>query len=292
MEVRPGTLYAAIEIVALVDRYDQTTEEFTKSFPFILTLRSDEIVDFALEMGWAIEGTSGLLANTARGREIARLTDPKLARRQQLIDIVAATMPAWAKALLDGRAHFKVAASPDVKQCFGEAELLDQLDQDAIQILDQMQSLVRGDRENENLRTGRMGERLTVAYEEDRTGAAPKWTSIETNRDGYDVLSRRSTVDAAAREIEVKATTRSLKDAEMILTRAEWDKSSGFNEYTVHCWLIREFPRLMVLSRADLVPHIPKDHGAGEWRQVRIPFLNFANCEVDVPVTVGKIVAG
>ncbi len=123
--------------------------------------------------------------------------------------------------------------------------------------------------------TGRDGERLTLEFEKRRTGRSPRWIALDSNLDGYDVLSSVGPKDASALCIEVKASRSSA--GEFYLTRHEWDMAQTFETYTIHLWELRaNVRRLAVVDLAMMATQIPVDCGSGRWDCVRVPFSSFA----------------
>jgi hypothetical protein len=124
---------------------------------------------------------------------------------------------------------------------------------------------------------GRAGERLTLQHEEQRTGRKPQWIALESNADGYDVLSHVSDKDAARLCIEVKASAAGLR-GKFYLTRNEWETAATLLQFVMHLWdLSKLTPRLAVVDIAQLAAHIPRDEGEGRWDNVCIPFSSFAS---------------
>lgn len=123
---------------------------------------------------------------------------------------------------------------------------------------------------------GRAGERLTIAHERERTGHEPKWISVESNEDGYDVLSVAGRSDARLLSIEVKATTVGTGGS-FHLTANEWDRAVFNDIHAFHLWDIsRPVPSLAVLAKTEVAPHVPDNRGNGAWESVEIPFGAFS----------------
>lgn len=93
----------------------------------------------------------------------------------------------------------------------------------------------RGERGVRLNTTCREGERLTIEYETKRTGREPKWISVESNMDGYDVLSVISPMDKQLLSIEVTASKSGLKEY-FHLTPNEWMLALKTNRHLFHLW--------------------------------------------------------
>ena len=101
--------------------------------------------------------------------------------------------------------------------------------------------------------------------------------ALESNEDGYDVLSQVSGADAARLCIEVKASMLGL-GGQFYLTRHEWDTAATLLRFVMHLWdLSKTTPRLAVMDLAQLAAHVPHDEGQGRWDSVCIPFSSFAS---------------
>lgn len=291
MDVRPGLLYAVPELIRVLDKQELLEDGLVASFPTISEIPTPAVLTLALQAGWIVRDTRGRLGIGEQGRRVERIPDPVLALRVQLAQVIAATRPKWASSIVQGRAVFRTTAPADAVQCFQEAALLDGEDQDAIHLIDQMAAIMRGARHDANMETGRLGERLTVAYEEHRTGLKPKWIALETNGEGYDVLSVRSKQAVQKHYIEVKSSKSPLTDATLFLSRYEWLTAGRVKDYSIHCWLLAGAPRLLVVPRSAVGRHVPDDNGQGEWRTVEIPFAELAKYEEPVPPEVAAVVS-
>lgn len=139
-----------------------------------------------------------------------------------------------------------------------------------------MASKARGQKTDRLTEIGRQGELLTIAHEEARTGRAPKWTAIDNNEDGYDVLSIVGSNDPRLLSIEVKASMMGALGS-FYLTRNEWERAQEVENHAFHLWDMRANcqPSLAVISPQDMQAHIPSDLGSGNWVNAKIPFAAF-----------------
>ena len=164
-----------------------------------------------------------------------------------------------------------------MRQVFVEAGLAGPPTGDLVDFWDRLAGIARGLQKDHLIAIGREGERLTLAYEEARTGSIPYWAAIDSNQDGYDVLSIRSAENRALLSIEVKAS-RSGKDGALHLTRHEWEIAIERTAHVFHLWDLRVAPpQLAAVSMGAMLKHIPTDAGAGGWEVVKVPFAAFAD---------------
>ena len=245
---------------------------------------------FAEQCHWLRADGPGRVACTEEGARIASGFDgtgigPALWRRI-LEGYIRHCRPAWAKRIPYGRAEAYLVMTEEEQRCFREAGLLESQADD---VVDWWDGLAEQERTKRNRRlddVGRRGERLTMAYEERRTGVRPDWRSIETNLSGYDILSRRSADDGERLLIEVKSSEKPLEAACALLSRREWEVAqlrTNAGRYRFYLWSLEGGRRLAVLTAEELCRHVPRDRADGRWETVRIPFAAFADRFVDVP---------
>lgn len=140
---------------------------------------------------------------------------------------------------------------------------------------DRLALLFRGEHSEELEDVGRVGERLTLRYEEKRTQITPVWESIDSNKSGYDILSKKDCNSKERILIEVKSSFKPLSQAKMILTRNEWDVAScgyNINRYFFYLWLLGQHQQLAIVPAKCFVRHIPNEIGGGRWRSIEISF--------------------
>src|SRR5690606_14677502 len=125
----------------------------------------------------------------------------------------------------------------------------------------------------------------TLEYERRRTGVEPKWVALDSNSDGYDVLSRRDSDDSRRLVIEVKTTKQGLTGC-FYVSRNEWDVAEDALFHVFHLWDVSDKePRLAILDPAQLRRHTPTDGETGKWQLVRIPFAAFHDAFEKVPLS-------
>jgi hypothetical protein len=196
--------------------------------------------------------------------------------RRYLRWILSAYEAPWMTTVLRGRSALQQAAPPAVLQCFSYAGLLDDApDTDALEWWDAQVELLRAS-SNQHLKVrGRIGERLTLEYERRRLSdlgieVKPKWTALDDEWAGYDVLSFEldSTGRLKNRLIEVKAC--SSKPLRIFITRNEWRRAlEARDAYVFQIWYLPT--QLMVeLTWEDIDVNIPVDKGLGTWSEVMV----------------------
>lgn len=196
--------------------------------------------------------------------------------RRALLDYIDVVRPPWIQNATFGRNRVITFAGSDIAQVFVEAGLAYGTDKDVVDFWDELAARARGQKGVRLNAVGRAGERLTIELETRRTGRAPKWVSVDSNADGYDVLSVAGPADSRHLSIEVKATTVGAAGS-FHLTANEWERAIVSDLYAFHLWDMRAaIPALAVLSKEDVDPHIPADRGNGRWESVEIPFGAFS----------------
>ncbi|WP_159628250.1 hypothetical protein [Massilia puerhi] len=70
-----------------------------------------------------------------------------------------------------------------------EAYLAEGYDDEVVVFWDRLAAIARGQKDTSLSAIRRHKERLSLRYEKQRTGRDPQWRSIESNGDGYDVMS-------------------------------------------------------------------------------------------------------
>jgi len=131
-------------------------------------------------------------------------------------------------------------------------------------------------RDEYNTRIGRVGEKLTMHYEQKRTNIKPKWKSIESDRLGYDILSRVSKKDQSSLCIEVKTSIsknlfKFTKNEKALL---EIKESKG---YRVYFWRLhsKDKAELTILKKEDLIKKFPKNSKAVNWERCEFNLNEF-----------------
>ena len=193
-------------------------------------------------------------------------------RQQAILDFIDVHQPFWVQNASFGRAKLLQFAGTAVAQVFLEAGLVDGTDDATVGFWDALAGRARGQKDDRLLSIGREGERLTMDYELARTGKKPRWISLDSNEDGYDVLSVVGPEDPRTLSIEVKTTTIGLNGS-LYLTRNEWERALEAKNHVFHIWDVSKAAvrRLAVLAAKDIQPHVAQDWGLGEWKSICVP---------------------
>jgi hypothetical protein len=275
-----GMLYDAQKLLGYIASSSATTNELLKSFKRLEVADFAAVLSIAQQCQWIEVSESSQLILSTQGRRICQTAGVEVQLRHQLRDVLACTSPAWAKKIADGRSEAIKIMPEAVQQAFREAGLLREWDDELVDWWDSIGLAARSRKNEGNLQTGRKAEKLSMSYEELRTGRRPQWKCIDTNYAGYDILSIVEQSDPRPCAIEVKGSARKLKEATFILTRREWEVAEDNDAYRLHLWLIRSEEQmadrdLRVVASSNLAQHIPHDKGEGEWISVEVPFDAF-----------------
>lgn len=273
----PGLALGCFELLEMAVRRRLQFSRITSEFLKIGVMSSSKVLELAQALNWLRPDEEGLAVVTVEGERILSSGGYEGKVRQALLDYIDVVRPPWIQNATFGRAKVIAFAGSDVAQVFVEAGLAYGTDASVVEFWDELAARARGQKGVRLNRIGREGERLTIAYEKDRTGREPKWVSIDSNTDGYDILSISGPADSRLLSIEVKATTLGLAGS-FHLTANEWERAIVSDLHAFHLWdMSLGDPALAVLSKDDVDPHVPADRGDGQWMSVEIPFEAFSN---------------
>lgn len=202
---------------------------------------------------------------------------PEQRLQTAILDYVEAFRPVWLHSAVSGRARVLRFVGPELAQVFHEAGLTTQTGRRVVSFWDRLAAMARGLRGDRNVLVGRKGERLSLRYELNRTGKRARWISIESNEDGYDILSAVDTGQDARLLIEVKATEGG-NSSRFFITRYEWRVAREAANHAFHLWNVSgEVPELALVTAEEIKCHIPMDQGEGRWQHVSLPFAMFSD---------------
>jgi len=234
----------------------------------------NDILVVAQGLNWIETSPSGVAEITVSGQHLRKLEDHRTRTRFAILDYIDVVRPAWLQAATSGRSRVLLFAGTTIAQVLDEAGLVRGTDPETVKFWDALAARARGLKNDRLTDIGRIGERASVEYERRRTGEDPKWVALESNSDGYDVLSIVSKSDPRPLSIEVKATTQN-DGGNFYLTRNEWQCAQETPNHVFHLWRIEGNSAVSpptVVSAASLSAHIPLDHGLGMWQSTMIPF--------------------
>lgn len=269
----PGVAFGCIELLGAVSR--QAVTVFGAESLALGSVPSKDILHAALELRWIEPSADGLLVTTVKGTRAISAPDDTIKLRLLILDHIDVSDPPWTQLATHGRREVLLQAPKGISQVLVEAGLAYGCDSDTVAFWDTLAARARGIRAASLSETGRTGERLSIEVEHRRTGREPKWIALDSNADGYDVLSRVSMDDPRRLTIEVKTSAQGLSGL-LHLTRNEWSLATESLNHVFHLWDIRSVPpRLAVLDTETFATHVPIDQGSGEWESAAIPFFAF-----------------
>ena len=270
----PSVASGCIELVGVIARNSPTAPELNSLR--ILSVSGDDLLEFARYLRWIELSDTGHLALTLDGIAVSAIDDPRAAIRALLAAYIDIAQPAWVQTASAGRRELLSYAPPGVQQVFAESGMAYGYDDDVVAWWDSLATRARRVRDDALTEIGRQGERLSLEYERERTGRNPKWTAVESNLEGYDILSTLSVADARRLTIEVKTSQQPPGSAWFYLSRNEWEHAIAALHHAFHLWTLSgDMPCLAVVFVEDVAPHLPKDSGGGLWQTVRVPFRAF-----------------
>lgn len=279
MILSPGVAARCFDVLRIAHENPLPFERLRHEMPRDSRFDNDGVLKLSQELGWIRVNDAGLAVLAPAGSRLLAIDSGGPARlRRALLDYVEAVRPPWTKFALDGRTRTLRFAPAGLAQLMSEAYLAEGYDDEVVEFWDRLAAIARGQTDIRLSEIGRRGERLTLEYERRRTGFDPIWRSIESNADGYDVLSVVSREDLGQKQIEVKTSTSGLSGS-LHLTRNEWDMTETMRHHEFHLWDIggSSLPKLAIVPRIEMSAHVPDDKGRGCWLEVTIPFSEFAN---------------
>ena len=205
--------------------------------------------------------------------------DRRIAFRETLQNYVLGGGEGWPELLPVGRRVVVRQLSPNERQCFEIAGLLDGIDPDTIAWWDSCATIVRAKRTTGLANDGREAERLSFERELihlDGSGVEPIWMALEDNSFGCDIQSFRPGTRGWANPryhfIEVKSTIgRSI----FYITQNEWRFASRHSDsWELQFWDMNALS-MMTLSFQQLQVHIPQNRRSGEWMSAMISTEDF-----------------
>jgi hypothetical protein len=272
----PGAATGCFNLLRMIRDHGLPLAQVCSQLPKFSSFRNEDLLEFSMRMQWVKAREDGIAALSTRGESLIEVPSVFLKLRRALTDYVEVEKPQWTALVLDGRARFMAFAPVEFRQTVSEAYLAEGYEDDVIAFWDLLAGIARGQRGATLSQIGRRGERLTLQYEKLRTGRDPAWRAIESNSDGYDVMSVVASDDPARMPIEVKASTQGM-DGTAHLTRNEWDQTELMRHHTLHFWdlSVNTRPMLAAVARVEIAAHVPTDTGRGKWMEVEIPFAAF-----------------
>lgn len=279
----PGLAQSALELMRLLQRQPLSSVELLAGLKRIGTMSTADALDLAQTLNWLSVTTKGVLVATPAGAHVVAITRYDLALRQIILDFVDSARPSWLQNAIYGRARVLSFAGIGVAQTLVEAGTASGIDDDVVKFWDALATRARGQKDDRMLAIGRSGERLSLAYEERRTRTPARWIALDSNEDGYDILSVETEHSRLPLTIEVKTSTAGHSGI-LYITRSEWLHALDSPAHVFHLWCLhtKHSPQLAIVTPDEMANHIPNDAGAGHWREVQVPFRAFSDCFVEV----------
>ncbi len=278
----PGVAYGCFNLLRIVAEHRIPLARLSSEVPRFETLRTEDLLNVCQSLNWIRADDAGEAVLTPAGDCIITLGSERQRLRQAVIQYVQIERPDWLQLAINGRSRCMKFGPPGIIQTISEAYLAEGYDADVIAFWDMLAAIARGQRSAALNTIGRRGEQLSLEFEKQRTGREPAWISIESNSDGYDILSVVSAADCARMQIEVKASTSGVRGMAH-LTRNEWDQTELMPHHTLHFWDLRDEirPKLAIVPRADIAAHVPDDGLLGRWTECEVPFSAFEKLFAD-----------
>lgn len=273
----PGLAQAGIALLDLIARRSLSVPELLCGLNEVGRMPPTAALSLAEALDWLDVNEAGQLQTSAAGREVHGANGYEATLRCILRHYVQTQCPDWLQNAVYGRSRVLSFCPIGIHQVFVEAGLAGGIDEEVVDFWDWIAVIARGLQKDSFVAIGRKGERLTLIHEEARTGATPRWVAVDSNQDGYDVLSIKDANDRAFLSIEVKASQGGLSGA-LHLTRHEWEIALERPLHVFHLWDLSRTPhRLATVGMDQMAVHIPTDSGSGGWECVEIPFRVFEN---------------
>ena len=272
----------ALLLVSLIKKHNCKYLKEIQQLKLPYGINRDAALSFSRQCKWILEETD-YFSLTEQGQDIVdsfngMLIDPLLWRK--ILDgYIENCQPIWAKRIPYGRKEAYLIMTIEEQRCFVEADLITSTNPDVIEWWDTIAERERAKKDSSLLDIGREGERITLIFEQQRTGVVPNWISVDSNLSGYDILSQSANNSNDRILIEVKSSYKSIEDAVCIVTRHEWEtaqRNNNVNRYYFYVWKLSASKKsLAIVDVARMKQYIPVDSSAGKWQEVTIPFSAF-----------------
>ena len=276
-----NVLYSTLSILKMIKEKSYDDYQQLCYLSLSSSICAEDILDLCIKCCW-ISITEGrkiiLSSNIYALLDSFRLGDLSPAVVQKLIyDYALYCKPTWLSLVSKGRKEAYIFMSDDEKNCFNIAGLMEDIPNEQIVAWwDQLANLSRSQQNQQKNDIGRLGERLTLKYELNRTNNKPKWMAIESNLLGYDILSQVDSENYEKILIEVKTSQRNMENAVFYVTKNEWQIALKVKHYFFYLWLILGHTNCLAVVPTELVKkHIPINKNEGAWQSVEIKFSAF-----------------
>lgn len=281
----PGLAQGCFDLLSIASRNTLTFHEIHSSFAYFGSIAASKVVETTQGLRWIRANDDGTVGVTHSGLQLLGIVGYEAMLRQALLDYIDVVLPPWVQNASFGRSRVLSFSGSEIAQVFVEAGLAHGTDENVVAFWDELAARARGQKTGRLTAIGRHGERLSLTYEENRTGRKPEWVAIENNADGYDLLSVVESDNLRQLSIEVKTSTLGLSGV-FHLTRNEWERALDSMNHVFHLWDTRAnvVPRLAIVEPKQMQTHIPTDLGSGSWESVAIPFNAFDSLFTPFPL--------
>lgn len=275
-----GVLYSGQTLLEVVESGALDLQDFATSFGRIGVADGPTVLAAAQRCHWIAIREDGAIRLTERGETLRRIGPAHLCLREQLLDVISNDPQSWCGKLMYGRSEALKFMPDAARQCFKDGALTTGEDESIVRWWEQAGSCVRAERSRLNYDLGRKAEKLSLEYEERRTGRRPLWQSLESSFSGFDVLSVAARGSRRKLKIEVKGSHQRRNEAQFHISRNEWNTAQASRDYQFHLWLMHENnPTVLVVPSAALTSHVPQDGNMGRWTQAQLFYKTFTAFE-------------
>lgn len=164
-----GVLYSIQSFLKFIQEVEIRASDFPNMFTGYHFTPPKYILETALMCRWITVRSDDILRLTALGEEVVKYETIEERLRIQIRHMIESSKPSWSALLFHGRSEAEKYFPSEVRQCFKEAGLLDGSDDDIIKWWDTLAVIARGRQNVALLEIGRLGERLSIEFEIERT---------------------------------------------------------------------------------------------------------------------------
>jgi len=278
-----SSLNESLDFIELIKRNPDFYYPWKVNNDFKLRYKSRQhLAELAVKCNWLSIEKENQLKPTERGIALINENNKRVANRNQLYDIVHICKPIWASNLLRGRVESMQFVPDSIIDIFITVGLYDpdqfQYDDEAILWWDKIATAYYLFKDEYNTKIGRIGEKLTMHYELKRTNIKPKWKAIESDRLGYDILSRISKRDTDSFCIEVK-TSQSKNKFMFTKNEKNFANLKESRNYGLYFWRIYNEDKavLMILKKEDIINNLPEYTEISTWESCEFDLDKFLN---------------
>ena len=264
-----SNFYETLKIINIASRYKISTKRF-------LDIQNDfkndlfELIKDCIKLR-LLKRTHGLFKLSAAGARIVSLRDQSEQLREVVKLIIIKLYPSIGTLLCSGANKASIFLPDYIKQILNETNLL-RTPQEFYQVYFPRPKKKYLFDDSGRKEIGIFGEQLSLKYEKRRVHQKAIWIAKEDDGAGYDIESKVYICNNSPIFIEVKTTTRSVENANIFISRNEWETAkTKWNNYLFHIWITKQSKtKPLILRPIQLKKHIPKERGSGKWGNVEI----------------------